>query len=116
MNERRPGPAGGLDQHRVEPLPRKARVLPPKGHVNPVRGIDPELAAVPRLSLDIGSDTEHRERVQRIADQAVAADLVARKGPLIDDDHPVTSGGKHPCRSRSRGPCSDDQHVRTGRR
>ena len=51
--------------------------------------------------------------MQRVADQSVAADLVAREGPLIDKNDVDAFTAQNPRRGGSGGSRADDEDVAT---
>ncbi len=113
--QRREHPGAGRDRGAaddlVEALPRQHRQR--AGHVDPAaaRADAAERRRAPRLGQHLVLHAEAIEGAQRVGDQAVAADLVARKGVLVDQQH-VAAGPRQPLRGGAAGGTgADHEHV-----
>jgi hypothetical protein len=106
---------GVVEQDCIEPFARQARVLTAQHGVTAARRIDAQLAAVPRLGVDAFLGAENHQRGKRIADQAVAAHLVARERSLIGNRDLMAGVGEHARRRRAGRTGPDDEHIAAGR-
>jgi hypothetical protein len=94
-------------------LPRHARKIAAHCCIRTARRVDAERARIGRQRANSIVQTEGGQRTERIADQRVATNLVARKRPLVGKNDAESRLRQGPRDGTASGTGADDEGVAT---